>query len=74
MIISDSSPLVSLSYINKLDLLKELYGQLVIPQAVWNEVVVNGAGEPGAQEVESADWIECKNVKNERNSYAAENL
>ena len=65
MIISDSSPLVSLSYIKKLDLLKELYGQLVIPHAVWNEVVVNGAGEPGAKEVESADWIQSENVKNE---------
>ncbi len=64
MIVSDSSPLVSLSHIDMLMLINQMYGNVIIPQAVWDEVVVNGAGEPGAKEVESADWIHCKRVKN----------
>ena len=31
-----------LARIGKLDLLHLLYGELLIPQAVWNEVVVKG--------------------------------
>jgi hypothetical protein len=49
-IVSNASPpLVNLARIGKLDLLRELYGKLLIPEAVWREVVVDGAGQPGGQ-------------------------
>jgi hypothetical protein len=54
MIVSDSSPLISLARIGELDLLHRLYGELLIPQAVWHDVVVKGAGQPGFEEVKSA--------------------
>ena len=44
-IVSNSSPLVSLARIGRLDLLSQLYGELTIPEAVWQEVVVEGAGQ-----------------------------
>ena len=45
MIVSDSSPLISLVRIGELDLLHRLYNELLIPQAVWHEVVVKGVDQ-----------------------------
>jgi len=42
MPVVDSSPLIYLGKAGKLYLLKELYGSLKIPVAVYNEVVVKG--------------------------------
>jgi predicted nucleic acid-binding protein len=50
-IVSNPSPLINLARIGKLDLFHKLYGELIVPEAVWQEVVVEGAGYPGADEV-----------------------
>jgi len=63
-IVSNTSPLINLAWINKLDLLHKLFGELVIPEAVWREVVVEGAGQPGADEVKAATWIKTQDVTN----------
>ena len=63
-IVSNSSPLINLARIGKLDLLHHLYSELTVPAAVWREVVVEGAGKAGADEVESASWIKNKTVSN----------
>ena len=63
-IVSNASPLINLARIGKVDLLHQLYGKLFIPEAVWREVVVDGAGQPGADEVEKAAWIEKREVVN----------
>ena len=63
-VVSNASPLISLARIGRLNLLHELYGQLLIPEAVWREVVVDGAGEPGAEEVAAAPWIRACAVTN----------
>lgn len=64
IIIADASCLIGLSKIGKLDVLQKLFGQVVIPEAVYYEVVVRGKGKAGAQEVATANWIEKRNVKN----------
>jgi hypothetical protein len=46
-VVSNASPLINLVWIGKLDLLHNLYGEIIIPEAVWNEVVIEGAGQPG---------------------------
>ncbi len=58
IVVSDSSPLITLARVQRLDLLHELYGQVAIPHAVHEEVTVAGAGLPGAEEVRRASWIE----------------
>jgi len=63
IVVSNSSPLIALAKIGKLHILKEVLGEIVIPKAVWYEVVVRGRGKPGAEEVEKADWIKVKEVK-----------
>ena len=62
--VSNASPLINLARIGQLDLLRKLFGELFIPQAVWDEVVIQGAGQAGAEEVKSAPWIEKRVVTN----------
>lgn len=63
-VVSNSSPLINLARIGKLTLLRELFGVLIVPDAVWQEVVVEGAGQPGADEVRAAEWIQRQAVMN----------
>lgn len=61
-VVSNSGPLIALSSIRQLDVLKQLFGAIVIPEAVYQEVVLLGKGRPGQQEVKQADWIQSKQV------------
>ena len=65
IVVSDSSPLIHLSQIGRLSLLRELFGGLLIPPAVYREVVVEGRGRPGSREVKEASWIDVVEVRNE---------
>ncbi len=56
--VSDSSPLILFDSIGWLDLLRDVFTELVIPPAVRHEVVSAGAGRPGAAAVQSALWIQ----------------
>lgn len=42
MIISNSTPLIYLAKLNKLDLAIKIYKKIIIPQEVYNEVVLEG--------------------------------
>ena len=44
IVVSDSSPLITLSRARQLDLLREFYGQVTIPREVYQEVTVAGSG------------------------------
>lgn len=57
IVVSNASPLIALSIINSLDLLRALYGPINIPEAVFYEVVIRGAGRPGATAVANTSWI-----------------
>jgi len=63
-VVSNASPLINLARIGKLDLLRQLYAELFIPEAVWHEVVTEGVGLPGADEVKDAIWIKTQSVTN----------
>jgi predicted nucleic acid-binding protein len=63
IIVSDSSPLIALGRIGKLDLLKDLFGSLVLPDAVWSEVVEAGVDHLGAAQVAEAAWITRRSVR-----------
>lgn len=43
-VVSNASPLINLSRVRQLDLLPHLFGELRVPEAVWQEVVVDGEG------------------------------
>jgi hypothetical protein len=63
-IVSNSSPLINLARIGRLALLPRLYDALIVPDAVWYEVVLQGAGQAGAAEIETASWIKVRSAKN----------
>ncbi len=63
--VSNASPLINLARIGELALLHQLYGEVIIPEAVWHEVVVQGKGQPGAVEVEQASWIHKQQIANQ---------
>ena len=62
--VSNSTPLIALSKIGKIELLHEYFGHIYIPKAVYEEVVVNGGILYGAEEVAKADWIIVEDVGN----------
>ena len=64
-VVADSSCLIALAQIELFGLLKELFSEIYIPRAVYEEVVVKGRGEPGSGETEAAlkdGWILMKDV------------
>ena len=63
-VVSNSSLLINLARIGRLNLLSQLYGELVIPETVWHEVVLQGAGQAGASEIETATWVRVLPVSN----------
>ncbi|VVB93240.1 Uncharacterised protein [uncultured archaeon] len=59
MIVSNSSPLIVFSKINRLSLLQEIFGEVYIPKAVFEEVTRGKKGE----EIVKNDWIKIKEIK-----------
>ena len=65
LVISDSSPIMSLAIIGQLRLIQELFGEIIIPKEVWDELVIEGKGKSGTNEIEKAKWIKVAMVKND---------
>ena len=61
--VADSSPLIALASISAFQLLQPLFTEILIPEAVHQEVVVEGAGRPGHAEVRAAGWIRVRAVE-----------
>ena len=60
IVVSDTSPLSGLAIVGKLSLLRALYGQIVIPEAVASELRRGGQDEPRIAQVLSLSWVEIK--------------
>lgn len=61
-IVSNTSPITNLAGIGQLDLLRLLYGNIIIPQAVYNEMAGISKTVPGTLEVQSRSWIIVQRV------------
>jgi predicted nucleic acid-binding protein len=62
MIVSDAGPIIIFARIGRLSLLQEITTSLLIPNAVYDEIVTNKGGMPGAAEVAQAAWIQKASV------------
>ena len=63
--VSNSSPLILFSRIRRLDLIQGLFEEVLVPPAVWREVVTAGTNRPGAREVQHANWIHQRSLPDE---------
>ena len=61
-IVSNSTPLIHLARIGQLDLLRDFFGKVMIPPAVYEECVVQGKAYRDAQLIAQAEWLEIKPV------------
>ena len=62
MIVSNSTPLIAFARIGELELLHRLVQYVLVPEAVWNEVIETG-DRPGAAEIRTATWVEMRAVR-----------
>lgn len=64
IVVSDTTPLISLLKINRIDLLEKLFGDVLIPQAVFDELTVNERFRLEADEIRQKKFIVVKPVNN----------
>lgn len=64
IIVSDTTPLSELAKIGRLTLLRDVYGAVIIPQQVYDEVTTGI--HPAATAVPLQNWIEVLSVSNEQ--------
>ena len=64
IIVSDTTPLMTLLKCDHLDLLKKMYGSVLIPSAVYNELTDNPLYEQEAQIIKDCDYLEVKEITN----------
>jgi predicted nucleic acid-binding protein len=57
-IVCNTGPLIALSMVGQLDLLRKLYQRVIVPEPVFREVVSGGLGRVGASQIASAEWLE----------------
>ena len=59
-VVSNTTPLIALADIGQLELLHKLYGEIMIPEAVFNEV----ESELARMMVSKAEWLyrKCRKI------------
>jgi predicted nucleic acid-binding protein len=62
IVVTNSTPVIALSSIYRLELLKNLYGEVIIPQAVHDEVMAKKDSVSQLALVQADDWIITKTV------------
>jgi len=62
IVVANATPLIGLTRIGRLAVLKDLFGSVLVPRAVNDEVVTDAPDRPGASEVHQADWIKVFSV------------
>lgn len=62
IVVSDTTPLISLLKINCLDLLEKLFGQVIIPQSVFDELTADERFQMEADQIKSSRYILVRTV------------
>ena len=64
IVVSDTTPILSLVKLGRLDLLQALYGKVMLPEAVYHELVSNPAFVEEAKQVIASAFLTTVSVKN----------
>ncbi|MGK7903593.1 MAG: DUF3368 domain-containing protein [Hormoscilla sp.] len=62
IVVSNTSPIISIAAIGQLNLLQQLYNQIIIPTAVYDEIANAGKTDVGAVAVRTLPWIKTQHV------------
>jgi predicted nucleic acid-binding protein len=62
-IVSNTTPIISLLKIGKLEILKDLYGTISIPQEVFNEIEA-GKNKEFYADLSKIEWIKIEKIQN----------
>lgn len=62
IVVPDAGPLIYLGGAGHLQLLRQLYAEVVVPRIVLEEVIVAGVGLAGADAVASATWLKVEDA------------
>ncbi len=65
-VVSNSSPLIHLSKISRLNLLKDFFSEVIVPEAVYKECVVEGGDRDDARKIAKAKWIKVLKIRDEK--------
>jgi uncharacterized protein len=57
LVVADSSPLIYLSRVGVLHVLAVLFGDVIVPRAVWEEAVETRPSAPGIDTLRQASWL-----------------
>lgn len=67
-VVSNTTPVLSLLKIGRLEILRELYGEILVPQAVFEEIEA-GKNKLFYQDLSLISWVKIEEVQN-KNSLA----
>ena len=74
IVISDTTPIISLMKVELLDLLQQLFDVVYIPMAVYRELTENEAYPREAKKVQECDFLLVEKVENEKSVAILRNL
>ncbi len=64
-VVVNTTPLIALSHVGQLDLLKRLYNEIIIPEAVYEELSVKTESVCKKEVDRSLDWIRVEKISNQ---------
>ncbi len=68
IVVADTTPLISLLKINRLELLERLFGEVMIPKAVFDELTVDKRFRTEADQIRQESFIVVKPVNNQESA------
>ncbi|MEM7049238.1 MAG: DUF3368 domain-containing protein [Acidobacteriota bacterium] len=66
VVVVNATPIISLAVLDRLDLLRDLYGAVLVPSAVHQEILLGGAARAGVSQLDAAPWIEVVRLEDPR--------
>lgn len=66
IVVSDTTPIISLLKANQLDLLQKMFRNVYIPHAVYQELIQNSAFQTEAETIKACDFIFVDNITDQR--------
>ncbi len=64
-VVANTTPFIALCHVNQLEILKKLYGQVIIPTAVYKEISAKSDSICKKMVDEALDWIQVETIQDQ---------